>query len=79
MFFKVFLPALQAIFAPPPPPLIKEEDKEEMAAGIADALREQEALKAQSAYDENLRIAKELAKNEPRIVASVVKEWLGGS
>lgn len=82
LLLKVFLPALRAIFAPPPPPPAtgeEGENLEEVVAQREEALREQEALKAQSAYDENLRIAKELAKNEPRIVASVVKEWLGGS
>lgn len=73
LFFKVFLPTLKEIFAamPPPPPETAEEGemaKEEMAA-----------IQAQNSYEENLRMAKELAKSEPRIVASVVKEWLGGS
>ncbi len=73
LFFKVFLPALKDIFAAmPPPPL-------ETAEGEALPQDELAALQAHNAYDENLKIAKELAKAEPRIVASVVKEWLGGS
>lgn len=37
------------------------------------------ARAAQSAgYEENLRAAKELAKQDPRVVASVVKDWVGG-
>ncbi len=28
-------------------------------------------------YDENLKAAKELAKQDPRVVASVVKDWVG--
>lgn len=37
------------------------------------------ARAAQSAgYEENLRVAKELAKQDPRVVASVVKDWVGG-
>lgn len=37
------------------------------------------ARAAQAAgYEENLRAAKELAKQDPRVVASVVKDWVGG-
>lgn len=78
LFFKVFLPPLKEIFAPPPPPPepepepSDEEEEEELTP------EEQAAIAAQTSYDENLRLAKELAKNEPRIVASVVREWLGG-
>lgn len=73
LFFKVFLPTLKEIFAAmPPPPL-------ETAEGAEVHKEELAALQAQSSYDENLKMAKELAKSEPRIVASVVKEWLGGS
>ncbi|MEN6586428.1 MAG: flagellar basal-body MS-ring/collar protein FliF [Sulfuricella sp.] len=37
------------------------------------------ARAAQSAgYDENLKAARELAKQDPRVVASVVKDWVGG-
>ncbi|TAJ83665.1 MAG: flagellar basal body M-ring protein FliF [Gallionellaceae bacterium] len=31
---------------------------------------------AQNSYEENLQLAKELTKNDPKIVASVVKEWV---
>jgi flagellar M-ring protein FliF len=37
------------------------------------------ARAAQAAgYEENLKAAKELAKQDPRVVASVVKDWVGG-
>lgn len=37
------------------------------------------AKAAQAAsYDDNLKAAKELAKQDPRVVASVVKDWVGG-
>lgn len=73
LFFKVFLPTLKEIFAAVPP--LPPEEAEE--GGVSK--EEMEAMQAQNSYDDNLRMAKELAKSEPRIVASVVKEWLGGS
>lgn len=33
---------------------------------------------AAASFDENLKAAKELAKQDPRVVASVVKDWVGG-
>lgn len=47
----------------------------EMAAVISP---EAAAKAAQAAgYEENLKAAKELAKQDPRVVASVVKDWVG--
>lgn len=77
LFFKVFLPPLRDIFAPPPPPPPPGETPEDIAKA-EQTQREKELDEARSIFEENLRIAKELARNEPRIVASVVKEWLGG-
>lgn len=78
LFFKVFLPPLREIFAPPPPPPPPEPEPGEEGEGEQLSPEEQAALLTQNSYEENLRIAKELAKAEPRIVASVVREWLGG-
>jgi flagellar M-ring protein FliF len=73
LFFKVFLPTLKEIFAALPPPRAKEVED------AAETSEHREAARAQNAYEDNLRTAKELAKSEPRIVASVVREWIGGS
>jgi flagellar M-ring protein FliF len=51
----------------------------EQAAPPPETLMEAEAGAARqgaAGYEENLRSAKELAKSEPKIVASVVKEWV---
>jgi flagellar M-ring protein FliF len=34
---------------------------------------------AQANYEDRLRVAKDMAKQEPKVVASVVKEWIGGN
>jgi len=75
LFFKVFLPPLRDIFSPPPPPPPPEEEAE----SELESEEEKREARAHASYEDNLRMAKELAKSEPRIVASVVKEWLGGS
>jgi flagellar M-ring protein FliF len=33
-------------------------------------------MSAAHAYENNLQIAKQLAKDDPKIVATVVKEWV---
>jgi flagellar M-ring protein FliF len=35
-----------------------------------------EAVKAENSFDTNLQLAKQLAKDDPKIIASVVKEWV---
>lgn len=53
-----------------------EEGKE--GEEIAEISPEAVAKAAQAAgYEENLKAAKELAKQDPRVVASVVKDWVG--
>jgi flagellar M-ring protein FliF len=39
--------------------------------------REAEEQKQVIVYKSNLEMAKTLAQNDPRIVANVIKEWLG--
>jgi flagellar M-ring protein FliF len=35
-----------------------------------------EAVKAENSFDTNLQLAKQLAKDDPKIIASVLKEWV---
>lgn len=55
------------------------------AAGEADLPDEEQALAEEGeqgphppTYDEKLQMAKDLAKNEPKLVANVIKEWMEG-
>jgi flagellar M-ring protein FliF len=34
------------------------------------------ARQSSSSYEDNLQLAKQLAKDDPKIVATVVKEWV---
>jgi len=65
-------------------PLLKELAKPRVKPSEAVEISEEteeyaEKVKVQAGYEENLRAAKELAKLEPKIVASVVKEWVEGA
>ena len=86
MFFRILRPMLRPIFrkldeitATPAPVVVAEPDVDEVQAEIARSqLEEMEAQQAQG-YRENLQMAKNLAKEDPRIVANVVKAWVGSN
>jgi flagellar M-ring protein FliF len=64
--------------APEPEPEEPEEVNRENEALIAEELRKMEENTARS-YRENLAMAKKLAVEDPRIVANVIKEWIGAN
>ncbi len=87
LFFKVVRPMLRPVFrkiddigAPPPepePPPQTEEEKEDAITAEA----ELKALEDNTAagYRENLAMAKKLAQEDPRVVANVIKAWVGNN
>ncbi len=84
LFFKVLLPLLRPVFkkleelTTPPEPEEEEEEEEVTPEEVeqTSALTEMEA-KLHQGYRENLQLAKNMAKEDPRIVANVVKAWVG--
>ncbi|MDP2154824.1 MAG: flagellar basal-body MS-ring/collar protein FliF, partial [Sulfuricella sp.] len=64
--FKVLGPLLKELSTPPPVVQKKEE-----AEGFA--------IAPTLGYEERLRTVKELARKEPKVVANVVKDWIGPS
>lgn len=77
LVFGVIRPALRDLAHPAPVEHeVGEGEEGEERAGISpEAL----AKAAQAAgYEENLKAARELAKQDPRVVASVVKDWVEG-
>ena len=86
MFFKVLLPLLRPALRkldtwanPPEPEVVEEEEEEDLTPELIEeqsALAEMEA-KLHQGYRENLQMAKNMAKEDPRIVANVVKAWVG--
>ncbi|CAH0299483.1 Flagellar M-ring protein [Massilia sp. Bi118] len=68
----------EAVEMPPEPePEEPEPEPEPDYEEIARIAREAEEQKQVIVYKSNLEMAKTLAQNDPRIVANVIKEWLG--
>jgi flagellar M-ring protein FliF len=68
----------EAVEMPPEPePEEPEAEPEPDYEEIARIEREAEEQKQVIVYKSNLEMAKTLAQNDPRIVANVIKEWLG--
>ncbi|QYF96077.1 flagellar M-ring protein FliF [Massilia sp. PAMC28688] len=87
LFFRILRPMLRPVLrkldeisdVPPLPPPRVQTPEEEVQAEIARTqLEEMEAGQAQG-YRENLQMAKNLAKEDPRVVANVVKAWVGAN
>ncbi|WP_426190398.1 flagellar basal-body MS-ring/collar protein FliF [Massilia sp. DWR3-1-1] len=73
---------LDALTADPVPPPVAEEEKTEEELASEEVREEQEAAEAvqvQNGYRENLALAKKLAVEDPRVVANVVKAWVGAN
>ncbi len=68
----------EAVAIPPEPePEVPEADPEPDPDEEARIQREEEEQQKVQVYKSNLEMAKDMAKNDPRIVANVIKEWLG--
>lgn len=85
LFFKVLKPMLRklngqdaAAINPPENLPAPESDDDTVRIGSAAHLLEQENRQI-SSYDKNLEMAKQLAKNDPKVVANVVKSWVNGN
>jgi flagellar M-ring protein FliF len=89
LFFKLLLPLLRPVTRkfdewvnPPKPEEEKEEEKEEEVAVTEEEAQQQAIIgeidaKLHQGYRENLQLAKQMAKDDPRVVANVVKAWVG--
>ncbi|WP_306396723.1 flagellar basal-body MS-ring/collar protein FliF [Telluria beijingensis] len=56
-----------------------EEEAEEEKEPDEEELEEEEKIRRDMGYRANLKMAKELANQDPRIVANVIKAWLGSN
>jgi flagellar M-ring protein FliF len=59
------------------PPEPEEQPPVDPQAMVDDHLAEEAAHQQGKSYRSNLQIAKDLARDDPRIVANVVKTWVG--
>ena len=87
LFFRILRPMLRPVLRkldqisevpPPPPPRTLSLEEAAQAEIARTQLEEMEAGQAQG-YRENLQMAKNLAKEDPRVVANVVKAWVGAN
>jgi len=87
LYFGLWRPSMRKLFKQPEPPPAEpalptsmelDEDglpiTEEVAAELAAA--EEASVAAMSSYQRNLAAARQLAKDDPRIVATVLKAWV---
>ncbi|WP_151636386.1 flagellar basal-body MS-ring/collar protein FliF [Noviherbaspirillum aerium] len=88
LFFAFLRPMLKKItshFAPPKEDKKEEEDEDAIVqigqhqGGEKDETQLLEQETKQRTYHDNLEAAKQLAKSDPKIVANVVKAWVGGN
>lgn len=74
LFFKFLKPMLNTLVAPPVPALPQPLDYDDAVVSLGNA---KPMLAGPRAYEDNLSAAKELAKQDPKVVANVVKSWMG--
>lgn len=67
LVFRILMPILRQLAIPPPPLPMAEMGRDAMAHGRENA-----------GYQDNLQAARQLARQDPKVVANVVKEWVGG-
>jgi flagellar M-ring protein FliF len=91
VYRKVILPLVHTV-SPPPPEPEPEEESEPMLSATGEPLEEEEESiendippeileleLAKMSYEKKLARARELARKDPKAVAQLIKEWIGGS
>jgi len=80
LYFTILRPLLRKIMhiiAPPPPPQPEPEpEPEPEEAEEEESQTGPMGLKIRT-YQDNLEAAKELARNDPKVVANIIKSWVG--
>lgn len=91
VYFGVIRPLIKSVLPPPPPPPSEQDEAEKAEPGEAGEEEEEEEgaevtlseeAQAQAAADDfetRLARARELARANPRLVANLVKEWIGAN
>lgn len=87
LYYRILLPLMRPAIKkfdevtalPPEPEPEEEEVADEDAEPSEEELEEQEVERRAQGYRANLQLAQELARDDPRIVANVIKAWLGSN
>ncbi|KAF7598673.1 MAG: flagellar M-ring protein FliF [Candidatus Dactylopiibacterium carminicum] len=90
IYRKVILPLVRTVAPPPPPPAEAEEPAEPTLAQDGEGSDEEDELDgdispevlelelAKMSFEKKLARAREVAKKDPKMVAQLIKEWMGG-
>lgn len=87
LYYRILLPLMRPAIKkfdevtalPPEPEPEEEEIPEEEREPDPEELEEQEVERRAQGYRANLQMAQDLAREDPRIVANVIKAWLGSN
>lgn len=87
LYYRILLPLMRPAIKkfdevtalPPEPEPEEEEVPEEEREPDPEELEEQEVERRAQGYRANLQMAQDLARQDPRIVANVIKAWLGSN
>ena len=86
LFFRMLKPMMKPVFRKidqiantpiAPPPMVEAQETTEQI--IANTVMKEMEAKQATGYRQNLQMAKNLAKEDPRVVANVVKSWVGSN
>jgi flagellar M-ring protein FliF len=75
LFFGYLKPMLKKLMTPPPRPVIEQEEVDT----VVDLHTSEPMGQKPRGYEENLESAKVLARQDPKVVANVVKGWVGSN
>ncbi len=76
LYRKLLKPMLNKLNPPPPEPLALEDESAE-ALEKMHLEEDGKPMGIQNTYQQNLEAAKELARKDPKVVANIVKSWVG--
>jgi flagellar M-ring protein FliF len=80
LFFGVMRPMLKKLTAKPVPPEAPEDVAEDNDESDTESATPAELKRpSQRSYEQKLILAKQMAKEDPRVVANVVKTWVNGN
>jgi len=72
VYFGVIRPLLRSVASQPAPMAEAEEEEEDARVSLSHGV-------PVTGFDEKLTRAKELAKSDPKVVANLIKEWMGSN
>ncbi|TWG89341.1 flagellar M-ring protein FliF [Cupriavidus gilardii J11] len=76
VWFKVARPILRKYTTPPLPPPAADDSPEAVLIPVEEQQPDPEVLKLTAKYESDLALVRDAAQRDPRLVASVIKNWI---